>query len=49
MRRHSEDADVCSLEQLKTSFREGGTFIDLIVGVAQTDVFRHVLPMEVAE
>ena len=49
MRRHAEDADVCSLEQLKTSFREGGTFIDLIVGVAQTDVFRHVLPMEVAE
>ncbi len=49
MRRHAEEADLCSLEQLKTSFREGGTFIDLIVGVAQTDVFRHVQPMEGAE
>ena len=49
MRRHSEDADLCSLERLKTTFREGGTFIDLIVGVAQTDVFRHVNPMEAAE
>lgn len=49
MRRHAEDGDVCSLEQLKTTFREGGMFIDLIVGVAQTDVFRHVNPMEAAE
>ena len=49
MRRHAEDGDVCSLEQLKTTFREGGTFIDLIVGIAQTDVFRHVHPMEAAE
>ena len=49
MRRHAQDADLCSLEQLKTTFRDGGTFIDLIVGVAQTDVFRHVNPMEAAE
>jgi hypothetical protein len=42
MGRVEDNADACSLEQVKTRFRDGGgKFTDLLVGIALSDAFRY--------